>query len=773
MGIPFEPLRFHLKFSKVVNMTKKAKVITASVAVSILVLSLIISLTLYFVLDSDKFSYVARAQGLSQFTQRQRETVNNADYYVSTEGDDDNIGSITAPFKTIDKAQLTVREAIKSAKVSNEGLIVAIKGGEYNTSGLVFNNEDTIDGKRVRYTAYDNTPVIINGGVRLTSGDFNKVEGEAKSRLNSEIADKVYSINLSEYGITAESLGQLYSVGAFTTADKYDGDHVGANPTEVFFNDKRMDIARYPNKGETLDIKKVNDLGDCYEPKPQDYRPEWLNTRNPRGGTFTVDNKTNNRIKSWKNLDDVWVFGYFYWDWADMSSTIKNYDPNKGSITMEYCSKYGYQKGADYYFYNVLEELDAPGEYYIDRENLKLYLYPEGDISDAEVMLSLITDDIITVEESAKNITFEGLTLQCGRGSGVTVDGESIIITDSIIKNIAENGVKIRGKNNKLSNSEVTHIGKNAVWVGSEMLNGDGEDIRENGLMPENNIVDNNVLHDFGEVQRTYISGVSIHGVGNTASHNEIYNAPHMGIFYEGNDHMIEYNYLHDVVKDSTDAGAIYAGRNLSYYGNVIRYNCIDTIGGGEFAPDGIYFDDGLSGQTAYGNLLVNMPKAGILIGGGRDNAVFNNLIINAVTPIHYDDRLYEGYHNNGWYKAHVKDASSNHWKLFETAQRLNSNWGNKYPAIALTHNDITRVDDDNFLLNPNSSLLNNVILSKGGKIGYIADSVTRYADMKNNSIYDLMDIGFANYDKGNYNFADGFTIIGFETIPINLIGRY
>lgn len=158
-------------------------------------------------------------------------------------------------------------------------------------------------------------------------------------------------------------------------------------------------------------------------------------------------------------------------------------------------------------------------------------------------------------------------------------------------------------------------------------------------LTSSENVVTNNLIYDWSQVYRTYQAAVNLNGVGTVCSHNEIYNSPHEAITYSGNNHVIEYNVIHDVVLESSDAGAIYAGRSWSYYGNVIRYNCIYNIGSENFTPSGIYFDDALSGQEAYGNLLINIPGCAFLLGGGRDLKIENNLIINAATPIYYDDR--------------------------------------------------------------------------------------------------------------------------------------
>ena len=67
-------------------------------------------------------------------------------------------------------------------------------------------------------------------------------------------------------------------------------------------------------------------------------------------------------------------------------------------------------------------------------------------------------------------------------------------------------------------------------------------------------------------------------GVGMKVANNEIYNAPHSAIMYTGNEHIIEYNYIHDVVCETSDSGAVYAGQDFLGHGSVIRYNYFENI---------------------------------------------------------------------------------------------------------------------------------------------------------------------------------------------------
>jgi hypothetical protein len=130
-------------------------------------------------------------------------------------------------------------------------------------------------------------------------------------------------------------------------------------------------------------------------------------------------------------------------------------------------------------------------------------------------------------------------------------------------------------------------------------------------------------------IQRTYQCAIGVGGCAVTASHNEISNSPHQAISWSGPNHVIEYNEIYDVCFETADCSAMYAGRNFTSYGTVIRYNYIHDIGHGTVHAHAIYWDDGLSGQTAYGNVIVNTSSHAFLIGGGRDNVVENNIIVN------------------------------------------------------------------------------------------------------------------------------------------------
>lgn len=352
--------------------------------------------------------------------------------------------------------------------------------------------------------------------------------------------------------------------------------------------------------------------------------------------------------------------------------------------------------------------LDAPGEWYLDRENGKLYLYAPEGVSDAAIELSLSTESIIDAE-GVHDLIFDGFTIKGTRGDAVRISGDRNTVERCLIKNVAGTALTMSGFENLASENEITRTGRAGIVISG----GDRET-----LTPGRSKADNNLIHDWSEIYQTYQPAVTLRGVGNVCSHNEIYNSPHEAVTYNGNDHVIEYNLIHDVCRLSDDADAIYAGRHWDFRGNVIRYNAIYNLGTpGEHSPQGIYMDDALSGQTIYGNLLVNMPCYALQLGGGRDLIVQNNIIINSHKhAVSFDQRAIDGVMKNGWF-THCNEM----WNWLEESPWRSDVWQQAYPELAGLHFDKTKSRDPMFAPNAaNGRLTGNLFVNEQGLIGDI-----------------------------------------------------
>lgn len=96
------------------------------------------------------------------------------DYYVATDGDDANPGTIEKSFATLEKA----RDAVRQDK--SEGAAVVIRGGDYfRAESFALTEKDSgRPGKPVVYRAYPGETVRLIGGRRLAAGDFSKISSE-------------------------------------------------------------------------------------------------------------------------------------------------------------------------------------------------------------------------------------------------------------------------------------------------------------------------------------------------------------------------------------------------------------------------------------------------------------------------------------------------------------------------------------------------------------------------------------------------------------------
>jgi hypothetical protein len=127
----------------------------------------------------------------------------------------------------------------------------------------------------------------------------------------------------------------------------------------------------------------------------------------------------------------------------------------------------------------------------------------------------------------------------------------------------------------------------------------------------------------------------------NVISHNLVHDTPRQGITFNGFRNIVEYNHVHHTNQEQSDTGAIGMGsRDIHERGSIIRYNYIHDTGGYQMLQPGVwqypgycwgvYLDDYTSGVHVYGNLIVRAVRAGVMIHGGQDNVIENNIIVDS-----------------------------------------------------------------------------------------------------------------------------------------------
>lgn len=231
--------------------------------------------------------------------------------------------------------------------------------------------------------------------------------------------------------------------------------------------------------------------------------------------------------------------------------------------------------------------------------------------------------------------------MEAVRDTAVRVSGGSHVrISNCTIRNTGQWAARVSGGNwHRVDHCTMYQMGGGGVGLS-------GGDRRT--LTAAHHLADHNHIHHFGRVKRVYQPGITLGGVGNRAAHNSIHDAPHMGVGFSGNDHVIELNEVYNVCYESNDAGAIYTGRNWTMRGTVIRFNYLHDISGFEGRGCvGVYLDDMFCGTKIIGNVFYRVTRAAF-IGGGRDCMIANNLFVDCKPAVHIDARAL------GWAHDHA-----------------------------------------------------------------------------------------------------------------------
>jgi len=518
-----------------------------------------------------------------------------------------NAAHTDGPLATVAGARDAIRKLKAAGGLPVGGVMVDIRKGVYEMSGpLSLTAEDSgTAAAPVVYRAHPGATVRILGGRMLK--EWRPVTDRAVlDRLDPAARAHVVQTNLRAQGIT--------DYGVMKSAPNWGDSEAGL---QLFYNERPMTLARWPNKG-------FAPIMDVAGPTP-------VNVRGTKGCKEGMIVYQGSRPDRWVGEKNIMLEGYWFWDWADQREKVASIDTTKHIITLEPPdSSFGYRKGQWFYAYNILSELDEPGEWYLDRDRGILYFWPPSPIARGQAMVSVIPS--LFNLNGASFVTLRGLTMEGFRDAAVTVTGgQGNHLIACAICNGGGWGVHVTSSTrSSVEGCDIYQIGDGGITL-------DGGDRKT--LTPGNLAADNNYIHDYSQWNPVYKPGITLSGDGNRATHNLIDRAPHMGIGFSGNDQVIEYNEMHSLCWQSNDAGVIYAGRDWTMRGNQIRYNYIHHVYGFQGRGCvGIYLDDQFSSADLYGNVLYHVPTA-ILIGGGRDNTIENSVFVDCGRVLAIDAR--------------------------------------------------------------------------------------------------------------------------------------
>ncbi len=533
--------------------------------------------------------------------------------FVSPSGNDSAAGTMADPLGTLGAA-------LDAAGKIDGDVIIAMRRGTY-----LFENAETISPERI-------------GKGMLTITGYN---GE----------------NVSLCGLKTLSLNwQKGKKGLWKAPCE-------TAPDQLYINGEKRILARYPNwSGEGL----------------------W--------GGVSADALSPERVKGWKNPEGGYIHSLHRHSWGSQHYIITG--KNSGEITYEG----GWQVTRPYglhddklFVENIREELDSPGEWFWDRHEKMLYYYPlEGEDPRGETVQAAVIAEILHIEGTdtapVRNVTIQGLCFAgtermfkepyemllrsdwgiLRKGVLTLVGTEYCTIRDCEFTDLGGNAIFISGYalGDKVTGNHIHDVGGSAIClVGETSAVRSGSFVYDNSvpyeeldkvpgpannLYPRECLVEDNLIHDLGQLEKQ-VAGVEIQVASHiTVRHNSIYDIPRAGLnIGDGSfgGHILEYNDVFNTVLETGDHGAFNSwGRDRFWlpdrnamdnlvsehpelilldaiYTTTIRYNRFRCDHGWD-----IDLDDGSSNYHIYGNLCLS---GGIKLREGFNRTVENNLVIN------------------------------------------------------------------------------------------------------------------------------------------------
>jgi hypothetical protein len=561
------------------------------------------------------------------------EPVLKADFYVSVQGSDHWSGTLSAPEgKDGPFATLArARDAVRELKnQSTTDIVVLIRGGTYRLDEtVVFGLEDSgVGDATVTYSAYPGERPIFSSGHEIKG--WKKVTGSLPG-LPNEAQGKVWEAKVSDRFLT------LY-------------DNEGMLPrarSERFaaLAGSKSDLLRFPE----------------------------------------------GQLKDWSNVEDVEIFVRPTRDWMVNMLPLASINEKAGVARTAIQATYGMNK-LGVWVENVLEELDEPGEWALNTQTDKVYLWPRGQSPVfAPKLLELIRIEGSIDKDGPKdvpvrNLHFRGLTFMHGERYTLTPDDAGLQHDwDMLDKDNAM--VRLRGAENcVIDQCHFLHSGSGAIRVdlygiGNEITNNHIESMGGGGILlcgygpgtkdvNKKNTVYNNNIHHVGEIY-WHSPGIFLWQSGeNRVANNLIHDTNYCGMIISGGivrffdredkreqkrairwheidglpkrpeledvhpylhsrNNLIEYNEIHNVMQKLGDGNGIYI--RGSGPGNVIRRNFVHHLVSETNKQSGIRTDGGQMDTLIAENIIYKCKSQGMTL--KLNNRFENNIIADVIAP--------------------------------------------------------------------------------------------------------------------------------------------
>ena len=545
-------------------------------------------------------------------------------FYVSAEGSDRNIGTKNKPFQTIDAVRDTIRQLKKYKGLPAGGVKVILLKGTYHISQTInFSEEDAGTAEApIVYSTEAAGKVILTSGKEIDSKRFSVVNDKALlERLNPVAKGKVMSVDLSKDNISGYFPGE-------------------GNYGELSMDGYMLQLSQWPNRG-------YNHIGEIVEEGPTTRwlkpgeKPMPFTKENPTGGKFVIKEEISPAIqKEFERSRDMRAQGYFHNDWYFQDEPVGRIA--EGEIQLLHHTRYGIVNKIKTMprrvrLFNVLAELDEPGEWYFDKKEQRLYVWPIKGFEPGKSTVTVVgsqnvsinssfeqpseqvkssADGALIVLDNTSYLTFRDFVIENTGNLAISVSGGKYnLLAGCTFRNGAGKGAKIEGgKHNGITGCDFYDL-----YSAFSISGGDFKTLDHSFNFATNNIIRNCRYRGYGVI--------ALSGVGLYFAHNLLHSM-NGAVMYQTVNLLMEYNEYYNIGYEMGDFNVAYCGANWFTMNNVVRFNFVHHL----IEPGGhpicaFRNDDNGAGLKLYGNVFYRPGRAAIQ-GDGPLNEFWNNIVL-------------------------------------------------------------------------------------------------------------------------------------------------
>ena len=373
-----------------------------------------------------------------------------------------------------------------------------------------------------------------------------------------------------------------------------------------------------------------------------------------------------------------WRAGRWF-SWVFKSDSLA-FDASRNTTTFNFSLTVGGNQGSrggdsgqEFFIENLLDELDAPGEFYYDAAAKQLYLWhnasggtpPPSEGAVVAAVLPVLVNATGTQSEPVVGVGFLGITFAdtapnylgphgtpsggdwaVGRSGALFFEGTvGATVSGCLLQRLDGNAVFVSGyaRNTSIANNEFVSIGETAVsqwgYTDGSPVPGMGFDATA-GNQPRGTQVVGNVVHEVGLYTKQNSFYFQSESFGNTIDGNIAYNGPRAGVNFDdgmGGSSAVTHNVLANFCRESSDHGPFNSWNRQVYIyddesgaptiykkNDTIAYNFVLANYHSSMAIDN---DDGSAYYDTHDNVFISASSGAAYGGsslksdfGGHDN---------------------------------------------------------------------------------------------------------------------------------------------------------